>query len=73
MVSFVIDTTGHPLELLIVQSSGSRLIDTNILESIESTRYEPSTVDGFPKKVTIKSAYYRRSGDREGAWAHACA
>jgi TonB family protein len=54
MVSFVVDTTGHPLELLIMQGSGSRLVDTRVIESIASTIYQPATVDGFPKRVTIQ-------------------
>jgi TonB family protein len=53
-ISFVVDTTGHPIELLVVQSSGSRLIDNSVTESIESSRYEPATVDGFAKRVLIE-------------------
>jgi TonB family protein len=52
-VSFVVDSTGHPLELLVTQSSGSRIIDDQVVNSINSTRFDPATIDGFPKKVTI--------------------
>ena len=53
-VSFVVDTAGHPLEIIVVQSSGTRLIDANMVESIESATYEPGRMDGFPKKVTLR-------------------
>ena len=53
-VSFVVDTTGHPIEIIVVQGSGSRLIDSNVVESIESATYEPGMMDGFPKRVTIR-------------------
>jgi len=52
-VTFVIDRDGHPLEVLITRSSGSRLIDSRVVERITSTRYLPATVDGFVKQTTI--------------------
>ncbi len=52
-VTFVIDRDGHPLEVLISRSSGSRLIDSRVVEVITSTRYLPATVDGFTKQMTM--------------------
>jgi TonB family protein len=52
-VSFVVDTTGHPIELQLLQSSGSRLMDSHLIESIQSNTYEPAAIDGFAKRVTI--------------------
>ena len=53
VVSFVVDTTGHPLELLVTRSSGSRIIDDRVVNGIMSTPLDPATVDGFPKRVTM--------------------
>ena len=54
MISFVIDTTGHPIEIIFVQSSGSRVMDANLVDAIESATYEPGRMDGFPKRVTVR-------------------
>ena len=54
LVTFVVDTTGHPLEVLIERSSGSRLIDSRVIESITESRFRPATVDGFTKLVPMR-------------------
>lgn len=53
-ITFVVDTTGHALMVLVTRSSGSSLIDSRAVESIMSARYDPGTVDGYAKKVSIR-------------------
>lgn len=53
VVTFVVDSTGHPLELLVTKSSGSRIMDDQVVNAISSTRFDPATVDGFAKAVSI--------------------
>jgi len=54
LVTFVVDTAGHPLQVLLERSSGSRLIDAHVIESITGSRYQPGTVDGFPKVTSAR-------------------
>lgn len=54
LVAFVVDTAGHPLEILIERSSGSRLIDSWVVESISGSQYRPGTVDGFRKLASVR-------------------
>jgi TonB family protein len=53
-ISFVVDTTGRALEVLVDRSSGSRLIDDRTVQWITTSRYRPATVDGFPKKMSVR-------------------
>jgi hypothetical protein len=53
LVTFVIDTDGHPVGVLVTRSSGSPLIDSQVVDDIASTRYKPATVDGFPKLIMM--------------------
>lgn len=53
VVTFVVDSTGHPLELLVTQSSGSRILDDQVVNAISSSRFDPAMVDGFAKAVSI--------------------
>ena len=53
LVTFVIDTDGHPVGVLVTRSSGSPLIDSQVVDDIASTRYKPATVDGFPKQIMM--------------------
>jgi len=54
LVTFVVDTTGHPLEVLVERSSGSRLIDSRVVETITGSQYRPGTVDGFAKATSVR-------------------
>lgn len=54
LVTFVVDTTGHALQVLLTESSGSRIIDDRLVDAITSARYRPGTIDGFPKEVSMK-------------------
>jgi hypothetical protein len=54
LVTFVVDTAGHPLQVVLERSSGSRLIDAHVIESITGSRYQPGTLDGFPKDASVK-------------------
>lgn len=54
VIAFVVDTAGHPLEVLVERSSGSRLIDSRAVESITGSRFRPATVDGFAKLTAMR-------------------
>ena len=51
-VSMVVDETGKPSNLKIVQSAGADL-DQNILDSVSQYRYQPGTVSGRTVAVPV--------------------
>jgi TonB family protein len=54
MVSMIVDQSGKPTNIKIVQSAGADL-DRNIVESVKQYRYAPATVSGevSPIKVNL--------------------